>query len=380
MSHRYQAAAFAVAAGVALMPAFAAAQPADATGSRTPWGHPDVQGIWDYRTLTPLERPEELGEKAFLTEEEAASLEQETVARNELLLNRAPQTTSASDQVPWALSTATCSAQVRRPASRPSCPLFPASSQPQRPTPRCDRREDGTPGFYNNFWLDRGTTAIATRRTSLVVDPADGRLPALTEPARRRAESAEAERIAAVRRGGLPAATYEDLDAGDRCIQHAKAGPPISTGGYNNNIQVFQTPDHVVILAEQNHDARIVPLDGRPHASSRIAQWMGDSRGYWDGDTLVVETVHFNGKHDQIATRRTSLVVDPADGRLPALTEPARRRAESAEAERIAAVRRGGCPRASAQWMGDSRGYWDGDTLVVETVHFNGKHDQIGRS
>ena len=263
MSHRNQAAAFAVAAGVALMPVLAAAQPADATASRTPWGHPDIQGVWDYRTLTPLERPEELGDKAFLTEEEAASLEQETVARNELLLNRAPQTTSASDQV--------------------------------------DRREDGTPGFYNNFWLDRGTTAIATRRTSLVVDPPDGRLPALTEPARRRAESAEAERIVAVRRGGLPAATYEDLDAGDRCIQHAKAGPPISTGGYNNNIQVFQTPDHVVILAEQNHDARIVPLDGRPHVSPRIAQWMGDSRGYWDGDTLVVETVHFNGKHDQIA-------------------------------------------------------------------------------
>ena len=163
-----------------------------------------------------------------------------------------------------------------------------------------DRRADGTPGFYNNFWLDRGTTAIATRRTSLVVDPPDGRLPALTEPARQRAESAEAERIAAVRRGRLPAASYTDLDAGDRCIQHAKAGPPISNGGYNNNIQIFQTPDHVVILAEQNHDARIVPLDGRPHVSPRVAQWMGDSRGYWDGETLVVETVHFNGKHDQI--------------------------------------------------------------------------------
>ncbi len=262
MSHRNQAAAFAVAAGVALMPVFAAAQPADETGARTPWGHPDIQGIWDYRTLTPLERPEALGDKAFLTEEEAASLEQETLARNELLLNRPSQTTSASDQV--------------------------------------DRREDGTPGFYNNFWLDRGTTAIATRRTSLVVDPPNGRLPALTEPARERAESAEAERIAAVRRGRLPAASYTDLDAGDRCIQHAKAGPPISTGGYNNNIQIFQTPDHVVILAEQNHDARIVPLDGRPHVSPRVAQWMGDSRGYWDGETLVVETVHFNGKHDQI--------------------------------------------------------------------------------
>ncbi len=261
MSHRNQAAAFAALAAVALMPALAAAQPAGET-ARTPWGHPDIQGIWDYRTLTPLERPEELGDKAFLTEEEAASLERETLARNELLLNRAAETTSASDQV--------------------------------------DRRADGTPGFYNNFWLDRGTTAIATRRTSLVVDPPNGRLPALTAPARERADSAEAARIAAVRRGRLPAASYTDLDAGDRCIQHAKAGPPISTGGYNNNIQIFQTPDHVVILAEQNHDARIVPLDGRPHVSPRVAQWMGDSRGYWDGETLVVETVHFNGKHDQI--------------------------------------------------------------------------------
>ena len=262
MTHRARAAAIALVAGVALMPMFAAAQATDATGPRTPWGHPDLQGTWDYRTLTPLERPVELGDKAFLTEEEAATLEQETLARNELLLNRAPETTSASDQV--------------------------------------DRRADGTPGFYNNFWLDRGTTPIATRRTSLIVDPANGRLPALTEPARRRADSPEADRIEGVRRGRLPAASYEDLDAGDRCIQHAKAGPPLSTGGYNNNMMLFQTPDHVVILAEQNYDARIIPLDGRPHVSPRLRQWMGDSRGYWEGDTLVVETVSFNGKHDQI--------------------------------------------------------------------------------
>ena len=262
MSHRCQSAAIAVIAGVALMPMFAAAQTADATGPRTPWGHPDLQGTWDYRTLTPLERPVELGDKAFLTEEEAATLEQETLARNELLLNRAPEQTTASDQV--------------------------------------DRRADGTPGFYNNFWLDRGTTAIATRRTSLIVDPVNGRLPALTEPARRRANSPEAARIEGVRRGRLPAATYEDLDAGDRCIQHAKAGPPLSTGGYNNNMMLFQTPDYVVILAEQNYDARIIPLDGRPHVSPRLRQWMGDSRAYWEGDTLVVETVNFNGKHDQI--------------------------------------------------------------------------------
>ena len=260
MSHRCFAAVFTVITVVALAPVFAAAQ---STGPlRTSWGAPDLQGVWDYRTLTPLQRPEELGDKAFLTEEEAANLAQETVDRNERLLNRGPERTAAADNV--------------------------------------DRREDGTPGFYNNFWLDRGTTAIGTRRTSLIVDPSDGRLPPLTTTAQRRADSAEAERIAAVRRGQRPAESWEDLDAGDRCIQHAKAGPPISTGGYNNNVQLFQTPDYVVLLNEQNHDARIIPLDGPPHVGPEIRQWMGDSRGHWDGDTLVVETIHFNGKHDQI--------------------------------------------------------------------------------
>ena len=262
MSHRCLAAEFAVVAVVALTPMFAAAQSANTTTPRTPWGAPDLQGVWDYRTLTPLQRPEELGDKAFLTEEEAANLAQETVDRNERLLNRAPERTAAAENV--------------------------------------DKRADGTPGFYNNFWLDRGTTAIGTRRTSLVVDPSDGRLPPLTATAQRRADSAEAERIAAVRRGDRPADSWEDLDAGDRCIQHAKAGPPISTGGYNNNVQLFQTPDYVVLLAEQNHDARIVPLDGRPHVGPQIRQWMGDSRGHWEDETLVVETIHFNGKHDQI--------------------------------------------------------------------------------
>ena len=259
MRLRCQAAAVAVLALVALMPAAAAAQSAVPA---TPWGDPDIQGVWDYRTLTPLERPVELGDKAYLTEEEAAELERETLARNELLLNRERQAATASDQV--------------------------------------DRREDGTPGFYNNFWLDRGTTAIGTRRTSLIVEPSNGRMPALTAPAARRAASSEAERVAGVRRGMLPAASWTDLDAGDRCIQHAKAGPPLSTGGYNNNVQIFQIPGYVVLLAEQNYDARIIPLDGRPHVAPGIRQWMGDSRGRGEGDTLIIETVHFNGKHDQI--------------------------------------------------------------------------------
>ena len=162
-----------------------------------------------------------------------------------------------------------------------------------------DSREDGTPGFYNNFWLDRGTTAVGSR-TSLIVEPADGRLPRLMADAHRRADSAEASRIAATRRGALPAESWTDLDAGDRCIQHAKAGPPISVGGYNNNIRLFQTPGYVALLNEQNHDVRVIPLDGRPHVGAQILQWMGDSRGHWEGETLVVKTTNFNGKHDQI--------------------------------------------------------------------------------
>lgn len=158
---------------VMLMPMWAVAQ----SGlPRTAWGNPDLQGVWDYRTLTPLERPEELGDKAFLTEEEAATIERETLERNQRLLNRPPERTRASDQV--------------------------------------DRREDGTPGFYNNFWLDRGTAPVETRRTSLIVEPSNGRLAPLTPKALWLAESAEVERIAGVRRGELPAASWTDLDLG----------------------------------------------------------------------------------------------------------------------------------------------------------------------
>ena len=246
--------------GMVMIPVLATAQ--TSTITRTAWGDPDLESVWDYRTVTPLQRPEDQLNKEFLSEEEAASIEQELLARNADLLTREPQRTSASNQV--------------------------------------DRREDGSPGFYNNFWLDRGTTTVGTRRTSLIVDPPNGRLPGMTPDAQRRADSEEAKRIADVRRGARPARSWTDLDAGDRCIQHAKAGPPISVGGYNNNVQIFQVPGYVALLNEQNHDVRIIPLDGRSHVGSQILQWMGDSRGHWEGDTLVVETVQFNGKHDQI--------------------------------------------------------------------------------
>ena len=260
MNSRRNVVPYLVIAVVAMTPLLAVAQ--STTVARMPWGDPDLQGVWDYRTITPLQRPEDQAEKEFLTEEEASSLERDILDRNARLLTRAPELTSTSNQV--------------------------------------DRREDGTPGFYNNFWLDRGTTAVETRRTSLIADPPDGRLPQLTPGAKRRADSSEAQRVAEVRRGAQPAQSWTDLDAGDRCIQHAKAGPPISVGGYNNNIQLFQVPGYIALLNEQNHDVRIIPLDGRPHVGAQISQWMGDSRGHWEGETLVVETIQFNGKHDQI--------------------------------------------------------------------------------
>ena len=257
MSHRCFAVVSTVVAVMALAPTFAAAQPTNMTAApRTPWGHPDLQGVWNNSTLTPLQRPEELGDKAFLTEEEAAGIEQETIDRNERLANRPAERTTAADNV--------------------------------------DSRADGTPGFYNNLWLDRGSTIVPTRRTSLIVDPPNGRFPSLTPEAHRRATSAEAKRLEDVRRGRLPATSWEELDLSDRCIWYR--GIPSFPTGYNNNYHIVQTPDHVAILQEHIHEVRLIPLDGRAHIAPTIRQYAGDSRGHWEGDTLVVETTSFNDR------------------------------------------------------------------------------------
>ena len=211
---------------------------------QTAWGAPDLQGNWDFRTITPLQRPEDLGGKAFLTEEEAAQREQSAVDRAVRLWNR----------------------------------------DAQRAEP------GGNVGGYNNFWMDQGTNIIGTRRTSLIIDPPNGRLPVLTEAGQERAR---------IDRGSftveLPA-TYSDLNTYDRCIQGFNAGPPIAPGGYNQNVQIFQTPDHLVMQTEMVHTVRVIPLDGRPHIDDSIRQWSGDSRGHWEGGTLVVETANFDAK------------------------------------------------------------------------------------
>ena len=234
---------------VALMPVSVAGQDRSAasdgwTAPATPWGDPDLQGIWDFRTITPMERPAELAGKAILTAEEAADFE----ARENRRLNR--------DLVDPEKGGA----------------IYPPESE-------------GGVVPYNEFWYDRGNALVEDRRTSLIVDPPDGRIPPLT--------AAAAERTAA-RSAYLrdhPADSWHDRSLGDRCILGFNAGPPMVPSAYNNNVQLLQTPDHVVILNEMVHNARIVPLDGRPHGTVR--QWVGDSRAHWEDNTLVVETRGF---------------------------------------------------------------------------------------
>ena len=219
---------------------------------RTSWGDPDLQGVWDFRTITPLERPEDLTGREFLTEEEAATFAEAQTRR----LNR-----DLIDSEQGGLNYAP--------------------------------EADGGVVPYNEFWYDRGTSVISSRRTSLIIDPADGRLPPLTSEGQRRAD-VQREMGREEQRGRPLADKPEDRSVGDRCIMGFNAGPPMMPSAYNNNVQLFQTSDYVVILNEMVHNARIVPLNGRPHGT--IQQWAGNSRGQWDGNTLVVETINFSGE------------------------------------------------------------------------------------
>jgi len=219
---------------------------------RTAWNRPDLQGVWDFRTITPMERPEALGDQAFLSAEDVADLEQDIADRDALLAARPAQRTVATNSV--------------------------------------DRGVDGAPGSYNQFWMDRGTRVIGTRRTSLVVDPPDGRIPAMT-PAGEQRRTAEREYVR-----DHPADSWADRSIYERCILGFNSGPPIEPRAYNNHMQVFQTPDHVVIFNEMVHDARIITLGPREPLPAHLRQRMGDSRGRWEGDTLVIDTIGFNGK------------------------------------------------------------------------------------
>jgi hypothetical protein len=223
--------------GGALFAALAAAQapaPLDAAAyspPRLPSGKPDLQGLWSNALVTPLERPAEFADKPFLTEEEAKEYARQRVEAT----NRDNRQNSADADVLLA---------------------------------------------YNDFWWDSGNTSVRTLRTSLIVDPPNGRIPELTAAAK--------ARIAAQPRPSEDGP--ENLNLSTRCIYYGTAGPPMMPGSYNNNYQLVQTDDHVLIVNEMVHDTRIIPLDGRPFPPGDVRQWRGASRGHWDGDTLVVET------------------------------------------------------------------------------------------
>ena len=209
---------------------------ADYVTPRTEHGQPDLQGVWSNATLTPLERPAELADKVTLTEEEAT----EYAAQRRAATNR--------DQ-------------------------------------RADDSAADILDAYNDFWWDSGDSIVRTRRTSLVIDPADGRVPALTAAAQARlADQGAARRD--------PPEGPEDLPLGVRCLYFPHAGPPMMPGSYNNHYQIVQTEDFVLIVNEMGHETRIIPLDGRDPLPDAIRQWRGSSRGTWNGETLVVDTTH----------------------------------------------------------------------------------------
>ena len=244
MSHRLRTSLSAVAAVAVIVSLSAVPAAAQSDAPRTAWGQPDLQGVWDCRSITPLQRPERLENQEFLTEEEAAELEQAAVARDAAAWDREARRTEAGGNV----------------------------------------------GAYNNFWMDRGQKAVGTRRTSLIVDPPNGRMPEQTTAAQQRAG------VRRDYRREHPADGPEDFSNGVRCILGFNAGPPFTPSAYNNNMQLFQTPDHVVVVTEMVHTARIIPLDGSPHLPSNVQQWSGDSRGHWEGETLVVETTNHTDK------------------------------------------------------------------------------------
>jgi hypothetical protein len=197
---------------------------------------PDFEGIWNSATATPLERPANLKDKPFFTREEAAQVEREAESRN------AEET---KEQI---------------------------------------AKSKGT-GTYNSFFREWGTTVVKTLRTSIVTDPPDGRIPPLT-PA---AETFSRRRLERIKKAENP----EDLGLQDQCAGFLTAGPPMLPYSYNSNYQIVQTPDAILIHAEMIHDARIVHMDGRPHAPANLRSSLGDSIGRWEGDTLVVDSTNF---------------------------------------------------------------------------------------
>ena len=202
------------------------------TQSPTASGHPDFGGLWNSATATPLQRSAKLKDKAFFTPAEAAEFEQTAAKQN------AANSTTA-----------------------------------------------GTVGTYNKEFFEPGSRLAKTLRTSIVTDPPDGRIPALT-PAATAAKNRRMERL-------RNPDSAQDFGLQDRCLSFVTAGPPMLPYRYNSNYRIIQTPDTLVVHAEMIHDTRIIPLDGRPHLSPSVRLWLGDSVGHWEGSTLVVDTTNF---------------------------------------------------------------------------------------
>ncbi len=220
---------------------------------RTADGHPDFTGVWTNVTLTPMDRPKELVGKEFFTPQEAVAYQQSLVDNR----NRDKRDKRGTDS--------------------------------------------DVANAYNDFWWDSGSKVVKTLRTSLVVDPPDGRVPALTAQRQKQlADLAEAKRQRCLKttcepeNGGVlgPADGPEDRPLMERCLQFA-GGPPMMPGAYNNNFQFVQSPGFLAINIEMVHDVRRIPVDGSAHLPANVRQWMGDPRGRWEGDTLVVETTNF---------------------------------------------------------------------------------------
>jgi hypothetical protein len=203
---------------------------------RTRDGHPDLQGIWTNVTLTPLERPRDLAGKAYFTKEEAAAYEKRIVERRDSDPDAAD---SVADPV---------------------------------------------------VWWERGTHVVSTLRTSLVVDPPDGRIPPLIPEAQKRMQDSRTQTRL------HPTDGPEDRSLQERCLLSNSTGPPMLSGPYNNNIEIVQSPGVVMLVIEMIHDVRVIPLDGRQHLPENVRLWMGDPRGHWDGDTLVVDSTNFSDK------------------------------------------------------------------------------------
>ena len=266
---------------VTALPAAGQATTAATSLPRTPDGHPDLQGTYDLATMTPLERLP--GDPPFLTKEKAVALE------------KAEHVRRAKDNEP-------------SPKDRRAPPVGGDTSPPKSFFEALEKAGGGAVGGYNRFWLNQGsayTEVGGEIRTSIVVDPPDGRVPSYNEAGRKRVAAARATptSTAAERQDGTaqPSGAHDNVEQrplSERCLLGfgSTSGPPALPDYFYNDLhEIVQTPDHIMILTEMVHDARIVRMNA-PHLPKTIRRWMGDSVGHWEGDTLVIDTTNFTDK------------------------------------------------------------------------------------